>query len=259
MLPLLLTYQIGVAPINYDLRVVFTGMIPILGGNEGEADVRLGVQVQGIPGKATSELTSAKIIFNGGTLPLTLDNVKEFFPKTTVEYSPQGKITKSDAPDIELPVRLPGLDVKRFPDITYMPVEFPNKELAIGNKWSFEKSFAGSPVTYDCELTKLDEKTATINLKVEQKYTVFEDAAMQVVKDKKDAENEVATTLTAKGEAIFDRRGWIVLFKMQGDADSIVKALHEDKQTTRTLKINVEFKESKPGTPAPKTPEFRLL
>ena len=169
---LLLAYQLPLAPMNYDLRVVFTGMIPILGGNEGEADVRLGVQVQGLGvkdnvAKATSELTSAKLIFNGGTLPLTLDNVKDFFPKTTVEFSPQGKILKSDAPDVDLPVRLPGLDVKRFPDITYLPVEFPNKELAIGDKWSFEKSFAGSPVTYECELTKLDEKTATISLKVE--------------------------------------------------------------------------------------------
>ncbi|MCC6686095.1 MAG: hypothetical protein IT205_03785 [Fimbriimonadaceae bacterium] len=248
--PFALSYMLSTAPVNYDLRVVFTGMIPILGGNDGTAEVQLGVQVQGLAPKdgqsrATSELTRAKIIFNGGALPLTLDNVKDYFPKTTVEYTPLGKITKSDAPDIELPVRLPGLDIKRFPDITYLPVEFPAEGPELGQSWKFEKSFAGSPVTYQCKLEKVDDATATVTLSVEQVYTVLEDAAMQVVHDKADAENEVTTTMKASGQAVFDRRGWVILFKMTGRADSVVKPVAGGATTDRQLAISVECNKAK--------------
>ena len=40
---------------------------------------------------------------------------------------------ESDAPNVKLPVRLPGLDVKRFPDITYVPIQFPDRELKTGD------------------------------------------------------------------------------------------------------------------------------
>ena len=196
--------------------------------------------------RATSELTKAKIIFNDATLPLSLENIQDYFPKTTIEFTPLGKILKSDAPDIQLPVRLPGLDVKRFPDISFMPVEFPDKELAVGDKWSFVKSFAGSDVTYECTMKALDEKTATISLAIEQKYTVFEDSAMQVVEKKEDAENEVTTVLKATGGVVFERAGMVSIFTMIGKAESVVKPFVKGEETKRSLAISVDFSKVKP-------------
>lgn len=247
----LLAYSVPAQPTQYDLRVRFEGMIPILGGNQGVADVQLGVMVRGLEDKdghkrASSELTKAKIIFNDATLPLTLENIQDYFPKTTIEFNPLGKILKSDAPDVQLPVRLPGLDIKRFPDISFMPVEFPEKEIAVGDKWSFAKSFAGSDVTYECTLKALNEKTATISLTVEQKYTVLEDSAMQVVTKKEDAENEVTTVLKATGEVVFLREGMVSTFKMNGKADSTVKPLAKGEATMRSLAIMVDFSKAKP-------------
>src|SRR5688500_14619030 len=115
---------------NYDVNVTFDGFIPLFGGQQAKVEVNMAVDVRGLAEddqkrpRASSEITEFAVLFNGSKLPLTVQSVQEFFPKTTVSLSPQGKILKTDAPDVSLPVRLPGLDAKRFPDITYLPIEF---------------------------------------------------------------------------------------------------------------------------------------
>jgi hypothetical protein len=108
-------------PLQYDVQVVFEGYIPLLGGQEGKVEVNLGVKVQGLAPdsdakpRAASELNAFKILFNGADLTaIGLDSAKAYFPKTTVSLTPEGRVLKTDAPDVEIPVRLPGLDVKRF-------------------------------------------------------------------------------------------------------------------------------------------------
>ncbi len=251
-----LVYSIPVdKPLDYNLRVRFEGLIPILGGNEGVADVRLGVRVTGLAPidgrmRTTSELTKAQLIFNDATLPLSLENIQDYFPKTTIEHNPLGKILKTDAPDTQLPVRLPGLDIKRFPDITFMPIEFPERQISVDAEWSFIKMFAGSDVTYKCRLKSLDEKSATVSLEVEQTYTVLEDSAMQVVTNRADAENEVTTKLVASGTVVFDRTlGVVETFKMNGKAASKVTPLAKGEAKTRDLAILVDFGRVKPIEP----------
>lgn len=258
---LLLAYQMPMGAVSdHDLRVTFEGMIPILGGNEGKADVRLGVRIEAqkaADGRmaATTELTRAELFFNDAKLPLTLENVQDFFPKSKVEFDARGKILKNDAPQVDIPVRLPGLDVQRFPDITFLPLELPEKPVRVGTTWSFEKSFAGSPVTYQCTVTKIDGATATISVKIEQTYTVFEDAAMQVLEEKNDAENEVTTKLTASGEVEFRTdTGRVVRSLMSGQAVSEVRSLADGKVTPRQLKMRVEFQPAKQQSDA--TPTF---
>ena len=127
---------------TYKVNVQFEGYLPVLGGNEGIVDVKMGVKVEGLKPegealRAASELTAFELNFNEVPLPLTLENAVEYFPRTTIQATPLCKILKSDAPNIALPVRLPGLDVKRFPDITYMPLELPAGGLEAGNSWTF--------------------------------------------------------------------------------------------------------------------------
>jgi hypothetical protein len=168
---------------------------------------------------------------------VTLDNVTQFFPKTTVSLSPTGKILSNDAPDRKLPVRLPGLDVKRFPDITYIPIEFPGEETALGATWSFERDFGGAPLVYDCTLLSLNEETAEIAVKVRQDFTVFENAALEVVTDRAEAVSEVKTTLTGEGKVTFDTaRGLATSSQMTNEAVSDVRNLASGTTSQRKLK-----------------------
>lgn len=235
---------------EYAMQVVFEGFIPILGGQEGKAEVKLGVLVEGLDGKdgrlrASSDLTSAEFLFNGAKLPLGLDNVKDFFPRTTIEILPSGKVEKTDAPDISLPIKLPGLDVKRFPDISYVPIEFGPKEVEAGTSWDYTKNFGGSPVKYTCKVASINEETITIELTLSQEYEVMENSGLEVVTDPAEAENRVKTTMKGTGEAIFDRKlGVVRMFTAKASSESVVTPIAGGATTTRKLsnQLRVELK-----------------
>lgn len=252
-LSLVLGYQLnpGVTR-DYDLTVAFDGMIPILGGQEGKAVVNLGFRLEGMKPtkdkeqKAFSELTRAEFIFNGSKLPLGLENVQDFFPKTTIELLADGTIQSSDAPKKDLPIKLPGLDIQRFPDISYLPVIFPKQAIEVGNSWSFEKPFGGSNMKYVCTFSKLEKEKAMISIRIDQSYVVLEDSAMQVVTDKADASNEVTTRMTALGEVKFDTKlGLVDSYSMDGFSDSDVKSIETNEVTKRKLKLSVKLSEAK--------------
>lgn len=236
------------------MKAEFNGFLPILGGNEGKVLVDIGFKLQGNAGKdgnlsAASDITRFKIVFNDATLPLTTDNVKEFFPKTTIVITPAGKLVSTDAPNITLPVRLPGLDVKRFPDISYLAIEFPEKALSEGDTWTFSKSFGDSDVVFDCRLVGLSDAEAKIDLKLSQEYQILEDQEKQVVKEEKDAFAKVKTTMKGSGQATFDRKlGLISSFEAKADAVSAVTEIKSGKQSTRKLtnKLDVRLEGSKP-------------
>lgn len=243
---------------NYQVNVTFDGFLPILGGNEGKAEVAMGVKVDGLGAdgdnqKASNEMTDFALSFNGSKLPLTLENAQDYFPKTTVTITPQGKIVKNDAPDKQLPVKLPGLDVKRFPDITYLPVELPaDGKVESGTKWTFTKSFGGSDIDYTCRVDKVEGDLATISVKVHQIYTVLENEALEVVKDKNDAVAEVTTELDGKGTVIFDsKRGIVTSVDMANQSVSTGKNFEEKMDIYRkldsTLKVRLVDKKAAPA------------
>lgn len=201
--------------VDYKVEVAFDGFLPILGGNEGKAEVKMDVLVKGLEGagsnlRASNEMTSFEIAFNGAKLPLTLDNAVEYFPKTTVEVTPLGKIVKNDAPDKQLPVKLPGLDVKRFPDITYLPMELPSGGVEVGKEWTFSKSFGGADLVYDCTVRTLDGEMVTIGVKVKQEYEVWENDALEIVTDEAEAAARVKTVMNGKGTIVFDLEDGVV-------------------------------------------------
>ncbi|MCH8978701.1 MAG: hypothetical protein IH945_05595, partial [Armatimonadetes bacterium] len=171
--------QYGFEPglkVTYDSEITFEGFIPIFGGNEGTVVVSMVVQVEGLepedgaPIRAANEITDFRVTFNDAVLPLDVTAVQDYFPRTTIALTPLGKIVKSDAPDIELPVRLPGLDVKRFPDITYVPIQFPEGGATIAKAWQFKKRFGESDVSYTCSLLSVTDGIAKISVQIVQEY-----------------------------------------------------------------------------------------
>lgn len=252
----------GFAPetkLKYDVKVGFEGFIPVLGGQEGKVDVVMGVSVDGLAPegdhlRAASEIKKFKLSFNGAELPLTVDSVKEFFPKTTISLTKGGRIVKTDAPDLKLPVRLPGLDAKRFPDITYLPIEFPDGPLEPGQAWEFKKSFGDSDVVYKCTAAKVAEDVVEVEMTMNQSYAVFENEAKEVVSDRKDAVASVSTTMTGSGRAIFDRkRGLVRVFSASGNSVGTVVDLKTKVESRRVLKMVLDVAlEEKPPVAAAK-------
>lgn len=245
--------------LDYDVNVVFDGFLPLLGGNEGVADVKFGVQVNGLEPddlglRSSIELTAFELSFNGGKLPmLDVNSAKVYFPKTTVSSTKTGKVLKSDAPDIQLPVRLPGLDIKRFPDITYLPIELDGRALETGMKWEFSRMFGDSPMTYSCEVKEMRNGTiATIAVKVRQSYEVLEDETLEIVPEVKGAFARVKTDLTGEGTVIFDgAKGVAAMVDMANKSVSTVTEIKSGKSTTRKLdsKLTVRLKGfTMPGT-----------
>lgn len=234
--------------LNYDVQVEFNGFLPILGGNEGKVLVKMGVDVAGgEPGpdrlKATNQISAFEVVFNGAKLPLTLDNVVEYFPKTQVELSPLGKILSTDAPDKKLPMRLPGLDVKHFPEITYLPIELPAEEVETGTKWEFQRDFGGAPIRYQCEALSNDSGVWKIKVHLDQTITDFENASIEVVKNKDEAVSEVTTTMKGDGTVEFDStKGCVAGAAITNISNSVVKKLADGSVTHRALTTTATIK-----------------
>ncbi len=263
MLAVLAPVAYGFGPatrLDYDVTVNFNGFLPLLGGNEGKVEVKMGVGVTGLEPKdtnqrATSEIKQFEVSFNGAKLPLTVDNVTDYFPKTTIDLAPTGKILKTDAPDRSLPVRLPGLDVKHFPDITYVPIELPPDGLDVGTAWQFQRDFGGAPITYDCRAESQEGDSWKIHVDVKQAYTVLENSVYEVVKDKADAESEVTTTMAGSGVVVFDsKEGRVSSADMKNIALSDFRNISTGEKTQRKLETVYAIKLKTAPTQARKQP-----
>jgi len=114
---------------TYRVRLTFDGDLPLLGGQRGKAEVLLGLRAESTPASealaARIEPQAFEIRFNGEPLPLTLDDARPYLPPTTLRYSPSGKVLSNDAPEPNIPVRIPGLHPKRLPETVLLPIELP--------------------------------------------------------------------------------------------------------------------------------------
>lgn len=233
-----LTYQFPADSTRYyDFKATFEGFVPVLGGQEGKVEVSMGVKVDGLapdsqaPIRASSTITAFKLLFNGATIPLSVDSIQDYFPKTTIGIQSAGKLVKTDAPDKTLPVKLPGLDIKRFPDISYLPIELPDGSVDVGATWRFERQFGSTPLKYECKVTKIHGALVSIDVGVQQTYSVLEDEALEVVIDEKAAVRRVDTKLSGKGSVTFDASAGVAT-KVDMTALSVSQVV--DLKTART-------------------------
>lgn len=244
---------------DYLMDAEFNGFLPLLGGNTGKAEIRLGIAVtgeskSGTEIKAASEITSFQLEFNDAPLPFGLETVQDFFPRAVVTLDPQGKILSNTAPDKDLPVRLPGLDPKRMPDITFVPLCFPDKGLEVGETWKFEKPFAGAPIFYTCQLEKLDGDQAQIAVAVKQTFSVLENDSVEVVKKEADAVATVKTEMVGSGRVWFDlKQGLALGSTMKNTAISKVTPLKKGAPSERKMVTTLVV--TKSGFTIPKVEE----
>jgi hypothetical protein len=235
---------------TYDVVTVFDGFVPLFGGHDGKVEVDLAVTAKGVKptpagdAQVLSTLDDIKVILDGTPLNIvTLDSAKAYFPPTTISITPFGATLKTDAPDIQLPAKLPGLDIKRFPDITYLPLQLPEDGAEVGKPYSFKRAFGDSNVNYTVTPTDITDDQVTMNLTLEQTYEVLEGDSMEVVKDPRDAASKVKTTLEGKGTATFDRHlGVFKVVSIQAQAHGVVTDLATKKTSKRELKTAFDIK-----------------
>jgi len=229
----------------YDISVGFDGYLPIIGGREGKIDLDMSVAVEGQPAdeegnaRVASEIQKFKMALNKAPMPFTEKNVVDFFPRTTISVSPEGRQIKTDAPDRKLPVRLPGLDVKRFPAISYLPLEFPSEGIEVGKAYRFRKAFGDSDVDYEVTPTAISESEISLNIHLSQEYASFEDAAHNPVEEDK-AAIRLTTKVAGDGTATFDRvLGLIRETKIVADATGKAVETATNMTTERHLKTTL--------------------
>ncbi len=190
------------------VSVEFDGFLPILGGREAKVKVEMDVDLslsKTEPLTAVTDILKLKAILNGAPLPLDAKTTTEFFPKTTVQFSGIGEVIKSDAPDKKLPVNLPGLDSKRFPDVSYLPIQWPGKEAQIGVPFEFDKVFNGSKVHYRVTPESINIDTVVVKVELSQQLRTFEDLRANPVSEET-AAVIVDSKLVGSGSGVFSRK-----------------------------------------------------
>lgn len=237
----------------YDFQVNLDGHIPMLGRAQSQVEVKMVLQIEGLGVKedgigVTSDLTEMRASMGGIVLPFTIDNVKAFFPKTTLKVSAAGKVLKSDAPDVQLPVRLPGLDSKRLPDISFLPIEFPAEGIEGGKSFQFKKNLGGTEATFTVTPTAIDDAVAMLDVGLSQEYSTLEAANGDEVKDEKGAVNRLSTVLSGTGKVIFDRkRGLSKSFHADSEAVTQVTAIKDGAKSERRIKSKLRVDLREPG------------
>lgn len=244
---------------TYYVRIGLDGFLPLLGGKEGRAQVDMTLGVEGLAAdsqgnpKASSDLTAFQLMFNGQEFPLDLDSVKQYFPKNTISFTPLGHVLTNDAPNNPLPVRLPGLDPKRFPDITYLPIEFPASGVEEGKAFTFSKPFQGVDLNYTVTPTHVDDNEIDMKIDLTQHDESFEDSSHGLVNSEAEAESKVVTDLTGGGTAVFDRKkNQIETVAVKMDSESQVTDLHTKAVSHRKLatSLDVSLEKPLPASPA---------
>lgn len=241
------SYKLPTEPLAYSMKVDFEGYLPILGGQEDAlANVSMGFKVTGLAAdgegnpQAANELTAFELKFGGAPMPFDVESVKAYFPKNTISYTALGKIVKNDAPDIALPVRLPGLDVKRIPDITFMPIQFPDGGIEVGKAFEYTKKFGDSDVAYVVTPNALEGNTLKLDVKMKQTYETMEDEAKNVTAKPEDAFSKVTTTVEGTGLVTFDvEKGIVVESTVTADATSKATEIKSGKSSDRKLKTKL--------------------
>lgn len=228
-------------PSLFRTDAVFEGFLPVFGGLEGKAEIMLEVAVKSLqsdgPSRVEMDLSDASVMLQGAKMPFTVDDVRKFFPKTVVTYDPVGKMLGSDAPKVTLPIRLPGLDVQRFPELCFLPVEFSPGEVALGSVWNYRRTIDEVDTPFEARIDALSETEATILLKFSQDYTVLENEAKETVTDPKLAVTSVRTVVAGTGMAKFNivKRQFSEA-KFEVVADGVATDIASKETTNRKLK-----------------------
>jgi hypothetical protein len=254
-------YQFAPSQANtFTMKAEFDGFVPVLGGNEGKVEVVLGIAVTGLEPKGASprasyDINRFELKFNEAPLPFGIEMVKDFFPKSEVTATPQGRVTANTAPNRGLPVRLPGLDPRRLPDLTFLPIELPEEGLEEGKTWQFERVFDGAPMKYTCKVETLNPAQAEISVEVSQQFEYLENEALEAVTKEADAISRAKASLTGRGKIWFSLESGAALgTQMRSESTTTVTPIKGGKESVRKLISRLEVTRGSFAIPASLAP-----
>jgi hypothetical protein len=223
---------------TYDLEIVLDGHAPLLGRPTNRIELQLEMKVTGTKAPdagslaATVELTAMKSRLNGVSLPFTIEDVRASLPTTNIVFSSLGKV-----------LHLPGVDPKRLPDVSFLPVEFPASPVEVGQSWEFVRRFGGADVRYSATATELGPNRAVFDAKVSQNEITFEDANGELVKEESQASFKVETVLQGTGKVVFDvKRGLATSFEANLSAVGKAAPVGGGAPKERRLKTTIRAK-----------------
>ncbi len=195
--------------VKFNVKIEFDGFIPLFGGKVGKTDVDMVVRALGVESKKSglqtvdSEIIELKAVAFGSTLPLNKNNIGQFFPRAKAVIGSNGAVAENDAPEVMMPVKLPGLDSRRLPEISYVPLVINLDAASSGKPYEFTRSFNGAPMKYKVTPTVQNETTEAFDIEINQDSNGFEDAYGNPTSEAL-AKTKTKTVLTGKGKATFN-------------------------------------------------------
>ncbi len=230
---------------KFNVKIQFEGFIPLFGGREGKADVAMVVRAVGVEPKQSelqsvdSEIIDLKAIAFGSTLPLNKNNIGMFFPRAIATFESTGEVKLNDAPDINMPVKLPGLDSKRLPEISYVPLIIDRVAAASGKPFEFSRKFNGAVMKYKVVPGLQDEYKEEFAIEVTQASDGFEDAYGNPCVEAS-AKSKVTTVLVGMGSARFNMdKQMFDKVVVETNAASDVTVIKTGKTSKRSLKTTL--------------------
>jgi hypothetical protein len=230
---------------KFKVSVQFDGYIPLFGGKVGKADVVMMVKALAVDSKlpelqaVDSEIIDLKAMAFGTTLPLNKNNIGAFFPRAVAKFEPSGLVKLNDAAKVNMPVKLPGLDSQRLPEISYLPLVIDREAASGGTAYEFSRTFNGSVMKYKVTPGKQDETKELFDITVSQESSGFEDAYGNPSPEE-GAKSKLSTVLTGKGTAVFNfekRMFDEVIVETNGETE--ITNIKSGKKSTRTLKTTL--------------------
>lgn len=195
--------------VKFNVKIEFDGFIPLFGGKVGKTDVDMVVRALGAESKKSdlqtvdSEIIELKAVAFGSALPLNKNNIGQFFPRAKAIIETNGVVMENDAPDVSMPVKLPGLDSRRLPEISYVPLVINVNAVDARKPYEFTRSFNGAPMKYKVTPTIQNETTEAFVIEISQDSSGFEDAYGNPATEAT-ARSKFKTVLTGKGKATFN-------------------------------------------------------
>lgn len=244
-LALAYAYVVG-NPQQFSVKVDFEGFVPIFGGKEGKASARFTVkatpkEAQGDNTVIESQVTEFAAEAFGATLPLNGNNISQYFPTATALVSPLGEILRNDAPKIPMPVKVPGLDSQRLPEISYLPIQLPKGDPKIGEKYEYERQFGGIPVKYTVKFKGSEADKAQFDITLYQAIDSFEDIYNNP-SDEKGARYKLTGVMVGAGTATFNIKAHqFEVVKVTTVTDTKVVNVKTKKSSDRKLKTVLEI------------------
>ncbi|MEI8282860.1 MAG: hypothetical protein WCG75_10680, partial [Armatimonadota bacterium] len=145
----------------------------------------------------------------------------------------------NEAPDIKMPVKLPGLDSKRLPEISYVPLIIDRQAAAGGTPFEFSRKFNGAVMKYKVIPGLQDEFKEEFTIEVSQDSDSFEDAYGNPTPET-GAKSKLKTVLTGKGSATFNmEKQMFDKVVVETNAVSDVTVIKTGKTSKRSLKTTL--------------------